>query len=33
MSDSAGFNRELYLNYGMGDPETWVTELPELLAP
>lgn len=26
---SAGLNRELYLNYGTGDPATWVTELQE----
>ncbi|HEX6197411.1 MAG TPA: MerR family transcriptional regulator [Jiangellaceae bacterium] len=26
---SAGYNRELYLNYGMGDPSEWVTELQE----
>jgi DNA-binding transcriptional MerR regulator len=28
---SAGYNRELYLNYGMGDPGTWETELQEPL--
>jgi len=26
---SAGYSRELYLNYGMGDPDTWRTELQE----
>lgn len=26
---SAGYNRALYLNYGMGDPSEWVTELQE----
>jgi DNA-binding transcriptional MerR regulator len=26
---SAGYNRELYLDYGQGDPGTWVTELQE----
>ncbi|WP_166355918.1 MerR family transcriptional regulator [Phytoactinopolyspora limicola] len=26
---SAGYNRELYLRYGVGDPDTWRTELQE----
>jgi len=26
---STGLNREFYIEYGMGDPETWVTELQE----
>lgn len=26
---STGYNRELYLNYGAGDPDTWRTELQE----
>ncbi|WP_061300196.1 MerR family transcriptional regulator [Herbidospora cretacea] len=29
---SVGFSREVYLEYGMGDPETWVTEIQEPLA-
>lgn len=29
---SAGYNRELYLDYGHGDPSAWVTELQEPLA-
>jgi DNA-binding transcriptional MerR regulator len=29
---SAGYNRELYLNYGHGDPADWVTELQEPVA-
>lgn len=28
---SAGYNRECYLDYGSGEPETWVTELQEPL--
>lgn len=27
--ESAGYSRELYLNYAMGDPDTWRTELQE----
>jgi effector-binding domain-containing protein len=30
-SGSAGYNRELYLSYGRGDPDSWVTELQEPL--
>jgi effector-binding domain-containing protein len=26
---SSGFAREVYLQYGHGDPSTWVTELQE----
>ncbi|WP_062435094.1 MerR family transcriptional regulator [Herbidospora daliensis] len=29
---SLGFSREVYLEYGMGDPENWVTEIQEPLA-
>ncbi|MBO2452062.1 MerR family transcriptional regulator [Actinomadura barringtoniae] len=28
---SAGYNRELYIEYGTGDPSTWTTELQEPL--
>ncbi|GAA0993294.1 MerR family transcriptional regulator [Acrocarpospora macrocephala] len=30
---SVGFTREVYLEYGMGDPSTWVTELQEAILP
>ncbi|GIH28264.1 MerR family transcriptional regulator [Acrocarpospora phusangensis] len=30
---SVGFTREVYLEYGMGDPSTWVTELQESITP
>ncbi|MBT0769918.1 MerR family transcriptional regulator [Kineosporia sp. J2-2] len=30
---SAGYARELYLNYGTGDPSDWVTELQEPILP
>ncbi len=31
-SGAWGFSREVYLEYGMGDPENWVTEIQESLA-
>ncbi|GAA0391782.1 MerR family transcriptional regulator [Acrocarpospora corrugata] len=30
---SVGFMREVYLEYGKGDPSTWVTELQEVIVP
>ncbi|WP_214105006.1 MerR family transcriptional regulator [Acrocarpospora catenulata] len=30
---SLGYMREVYLEYGMGDPSTWVTELQEAISP